>query len=100
MARLFLALAALIALFVNLCALAPDPGSDPKGEHFTIVGTTAGFPDSTWLFLENANTGNTIDSALQIGGHFQISGLLQENPMRAFLRTRDLSDYSFLWLGG
>jgi peroxiredoxin len=99
-ARLIPAIVTLVVSFVNLCALAPNPGSDPQGEPFTIVGTTAGFADSTWFFLENANTGKTIDSAMLIGGHFQISGLLQENPMRAFLRTRDLSDYAFLWLGG
>src|SRR2546422_4078067 len=52
--------------------------TDSNGNGFTIAGIAKGFSDNTWLFLENAITGNTSDSTRVLHEHFQLSGSIEE----------------------
>lgn len=88
----------LLLTFSALIALVISRNIKPKG--FQIIGSTTGLADSTLIFLEDASTSSLLktDSTFIIDGKFSFSGSLKENVSQVILRTRDFSDYKFLWI--
>ncbi len=81
-----------------------NPASDKSEANkpgFTITGTTSGFYDSTWIFIESAgpeSISKPLDSAMVLDGHFALTGRIKVDAMPAMLRTKNFSDYVFMWL--
>ena len=66
---------------------------------FVIHGEVSGFADSTLLFLNTATgSGKNLDSAFIIKGKFQFTGIIKEPAEKVLIKTKNLSDYKFLWL--
>jgi thiol-disulfide isomerase/thioredoxin len=70
-----------------------------KRTEFLLTGQVNGFADSTWLFL-NSGLENSIDSVCVINGKFKFSGSIPDSThsVKYILKTRDYSDYKFLWI--
>lgn len=68
---------------------------------FKITGIAKGIADSTWILLEsagNSTVNKVMDSTMVINEKFELTGKVEEPPMRALLRTKNFSDYRFIWL--
>jgi peroxiredoxin len=70
--------------------------NDEAKTEFSLSGKTTGFENGTTLLLDVDNV--TIDSAKIQSDSFVFNTKLSESPLKAVLRTKDLSDYRFLWL--
>jgi len=71
------------------------PNEKPAG--YKISGEVTGFADSTWLYFD---VNKHSDSTMIINGKFSFAGSLGDSIKvdRGFLRTKDRSDYKFLWM--
>ena len=58
-----------------------------KQDKYVITGNVTGFPDSTIVYLQNLSTEEKFDSALIIGGKFQLIGHLQDEPEQIWLTS-------------
>ena len=68
-------------------------------KQFEIIGTVTGFNDNTNLYLEyRDNNKNYIDSTKVIDNKFVFKGQLISETVNALLRTKNFSDYKFLWI--
>ncbi len=67
----------------SLLALGMFACSGPKG--YVIQGDVTGFPDSTEIYLTHANADRFVDTIWVVGGHFQLTGTLTEEPMQLYL---------------
>lgn len=65
---------------------------------FTINGTTNNLEDGTELLLINTLNDKVINSTIVSENKFSITGTLEESPTRTVLRTKNYSEYKFLWL--
>jgi peroxiredoxin len=71
------------------------------GNGFEIHGTAKGIADSTWILIERADNTSVhepIDSAMVINEKFELTGTIEEPALLTVLRTKNFSDYRFLWL--
>ena len=59
---------------------------------FEIIGELSGFADSTLLFLDDT------DSTFIINNKFHFIGSLDRNVKQVLLKTKNFSDYKFIWL--
>lgn len=65
-----------------------------------LSGTASGFKDSTILYLEKYDAPAFRDSALIINGQFAFTRKIDFNVQAIYvlLRTKDVSDYKYIWL--
>lgn len=65
-----------------------------------LSGTASGFKDSTILYLEKYEAPAFRDSALIINGQFSFTRQIdfKEQAIEVLLRTKDASDYKYIWL--
>lgn len=65
-----------------------------------LSGTVQGFTDSTLLYAETLEGIRFRDSALIIKGQFAFRGNIQftTSAIQVLVRTKDASDYKFIWL--
>lgn len=70
-----------------------------QNNKFKIDGFAKGFSDNTVLYLEyTIDDKKQVDSTLITNENFTINGELSLKVVRAILRTKNFSDYKFLWL--
>lgn len=65
-------------------------------EEFLLSGLTKGFEDGTTLYLDYKN--ELMDSAKVENNSFELNSKLPKSPIQVVLRTKDYSNYRFLWL--
>lgn len=97
----FLLPAICLIILMAGCAEKNTSASAPPIYGFMIVGSVKDVPDSTWLYIESAdNSGSKlpIDSGLVLNERFELRGEIKESPLLSVLRTKNYSDYRFLWL--
>lgn len=70
----------------------------PAQQGFILAGTLSGIQDGTRVYLENTLENRLIDSATVVDGRFIIKGQVSGSSQQALLRTKDYSEYKFLWL--
>lgn len=77
----------------------PLPARQVPGT-LNLSGTAIGFKDSTILYLEKYDAPAFRDSALIINGQFAFTRKIDFNVQAIYvlLRTKDASDYKFIWL--
>lgn len=73
-------------------------GDDPK-TGFVLKGKLHNFEDNTWLFLESGFN-HRLDSAQLVNGDFQFAGSIPDSlaSVQYILRTKDYTDYKFVWM--
>jgi peroxiredoxin len=73
---------------------------EPQAGTPYLSGTVEGFKDSTLLYLEEFDTIRFKDSALIIKGQFSFTRKIDFTipAIYVLLRTKDASDYKFIWL--
>lgn len=81
-------------LFGIITLLTISCNEKPKME-FSLIGTTNGFENGTLLYLDVGNT--TIDSTKIENNSFVFNSKLSSSPLQIILRTKDFSQYRFLW---
>lgn len=69
----------------------------PK-EEFSLIGTTNGIENGTFLYLDKVSGEKIIDSIKVENNSFSFQTKLSKTPLRVVLRTKDFSHYRFLWL--
>lgn len=62
---------------------------------FSLTGKTSGIENGTMLYLGIGN--NTIDSTKIMDDTFVFKSKLPNSPLQVILRTKDFSQYRFLW---
>lgn len=67
----------------------------PK-EEFSLSGTVSNFENGTVLYFDNKE--NLIDSTLVENNSFSFNTKLPKSPLQVVLRTKNFSNYRFLWL--
>ncbi len=82
---------AIITLFIISC------NEKPK-EEFSLIGTTGGIENGTMLYLDRLSDEKIIDSVKVENSSFSFQTKLTKTPMQVVLRTKDFSNYRFLWL--
>ncbi|MFD2515981.1 redoxin domain-containing protein [Pontibacter locisalis] len=88
-------------LLTGGCAEKKITASNIPFDGFVLKGTAKGFADSTLLYLEDADNSKTnkpLDSAFVINERFELSGKIEEPSQQFILKTKDLSNYRFIWL--
>ncbi|WP_347925198.1 AhpC/TSA family protein [Pontimicrobium sp. SW4] len=65
---------------------------------FSLKGTTNEIEDGTVVYLENHLTKELIDSVSIQNNSFNFKTKLAETPLQVILRTKDFSEYRFIWL--
>ena len=63
---------------------------------FSLNGTTSGIGNGTTLYLDVEN--NTIDSTKIENNAFVFKSKLSSSPLQVIIRTKDFSQYRFLWV--
>ncbi|MCP9198854.1 AhpC/TSA family protein [Gramella sp. GC03-9] len=79
----------LLLIFISSCKQ-----EEPK--EFSLEGKTQGMKDGTVLYLDADDS--ILDSAKIQNNSFSFSTALPESPTQVILRTKDFSEYRFLWL--
>ena len=69
----------------------------PK-EQFSLIGTTNGIENGTYLYLDKISDEKIIDSVKVENNSFSFQTKLSQTPLQVVLRTKDFSHYRFLWL--
>jgi peroxiredoxin len=82
---------ALVTLLTYSCSEKPKSG-------FSMNGTTTGIENGTVLYLESDLDGRIIDSTIVESNSFKFQTKLSETPIEVMLRTKDDSQYRYLWL--
>jgi peroxiredoxin len=92
MKKIALLFSTLVMLFMN---------SNAQKNHFTIIGETEGFKDSTMLFLHDVDNSQIVDSALILNNKFKFAGIVNE-PKQYMIATsfnkKEMPEYVFVWL--
>ncbi len=70
----------------------------PPAQGYRISGSVTGLPDSTWLYLRTATPDKDIDSCRILGGHFSMSGKINEKAVHVYLHTTKYTNYVGFWL--
>lgn len=63
-----------------------------------MAGKTKGIENGTVLYLEDTKAETVIDSAIVDNDSFNFTTKLSKSPLQVILRTKDFSNYRFLWL--
>ncbi len=79
----------IITLLVISCSEKPNV-------EFSLIGTTNNLDDGTVLYLDNKVI--LIDSVIVENNSFHFNTKLPKSPLQVVLRTKDFSQYRFLWL--
>jgi peroxiredoxin len=91
--RLILALIILVFIASN---------AQKSKEGFSLIGTTNGIENGTYLYLVDVSKEKVIDSAKVENNSFYFQTKLSKSPLNAVLRTKDLtkknSQIRFLWV--
>jgi peroxiredoxin len=82
-----------LILIVLSCKESKQPG-------FVLQGTVKNMNDGEWLYFEDADSQleQLIDSVQIKDNRFVFHTMLPEEPLHVVLRTKDWSQYRFLWL--
>jgi thiol-disulfide isomerase/thioredoxin len=66
---------------------------------FVLNGKLQNFENDTWLFLESGFN-HQLDSVQLVNGDFQFTGTIPDSlaSVQYILRTKDYSDYKFVWV--
>lgn len=86
------------ALMILLSILLLSCNEKGNGNNFEITGITQGLENGTKLLLVNILNDEIIDSTSVKDNRFRISANLSKSPLQAILRTKDYSEYRFIWL--
>jgi len=70
--------------------------NEKKNTEFSLNGTTSGIQNGTTLYLDYKN--ELIDSTKVENNTFKFNSKLPKSPIQVLLRTKDLSNYRFLWV--
>jgi len=70
--------------------------NEKKNTEFSLNGTTSGIQNGTTLYLDDKN--ELIDSTKVENNTFKFNSKLPKSPIQVLLRTKDLSNYRFLWV--
>src|SRR5690606_1230331 len=87
--RLILALITLIFISSN---------AQKTKEGFSLIGTTNGIENGTFLYLSNVSKNKIMDFTKVENNSFYFHTKLPKSPLNAVLHTKDHSQYRFLWL--
>ncbi len=77
-----------VMLFMASCNDAPK-------KEFSLVGTTNGIEDGSYMYL---SFDNTVDSVKVENNKFRFQTKLPKSPIQAVLRSKEFFQYRFLWL--
>jgi len=81
-------------IFGIIILLAISCNEKPQME-FSLSGTTMGIENGTYIYLDNDIK---IDSTKIENNSFVFNSKLSKSPMQVLLRTKDFSNYRFLWV--
>ncbi|PQB06811.1 hypothetical protein BST83_06310 [Polaribacter filamentus] len=84
-------------LFGIITLIAVSCNEKPQ-EQFSLIGTTKGIKNGTYLYLEKISNEKVIDSVKVENNSFSFQTKLSQTPLRVLLKTKDISHYRFLWL--
>lgn len=71
---------------------------EKRKEQFSLIGTTNGIENGTYLYLDKISDEKIIDSVKVENNSFSFQTKLSQTPLQVVLRTKDFSHYRFLWL--
>ncbi len=82
-------------VFFGIITLLVISCNEKPQTEFSLNGKTKGIENGTTLYLDNEN--NTIDSTKIENNTFVFKSKLADSPLQVILRTKDFSQYRFLW---
>ena len=71
---------------------------EKRKEQFSLIGTTNGIENGTYLYLDKISDEKIIYSVKVENNSFGFQTKLSQTPLKVVLRTKDFSHYRFLWL--
>lgn len=84
-------------VYALIILLSASCNSNPK-TGFSLTGNTKGIENGTMLYLDNTLDNKLIDSAIVENNHFKFQTSLTKTPLLTVLRTKNYSQYRFIWL--